>query len=177
MLSSQSSYLNCISIILNIYLDLLSKSDTKVDLPSWFICVVLFSKCQSKDGIERKDSNKPHGTPRVPKKSSDQLLYAEEGCRGQYKTEFPWWDPRIYTILAGCVGIPPPAYSAAFHYFCYNTRWLYCTMFPPSICLLNMFIYFILLIPACLTFLPIATYYYLTITTCPSLCYYWSCHE
>ena len=65
------------------------------------------------------------------KKSSDQLLYAEEGCRGQYKTEFPQCDPRIYTVLAGCVGIPTPAYSAAFLDLHYNTRWLYYTILSP----------------------------------------------
>ena len=86
MLSSQSSYLNCISIILNIYLNLLSKSDTKVDLPSWFVCVVLFSKCQSKDGIERKDSDKPHGTPRVPK---EELRLASVGRR---RVSWVVWD-------------------------------------------------------------------------------------
>ena len=36
---------------------------------------------------------------------------------GEYETEFPTLTLRIYTILAGCVGIPSPAYSAPFlHY-------------------------------------------------------------
>ena len=36
---------------------------------------------------------------------------------GEYETEFPTLTLRIYTNLAGCVGIPSPAYSAPFlHY-------------------------------------------------------------
>ena len=36
---------------------------------------------------------------------------------GKYETEFPTLTLRIYTNLAGCVGIPSPAYSAPFlHY-------------------------------------------------------------
>ena len=36
---------------------------------------------------------------------------------GEYETEFTILTLRIYTILAGCVGIPSPAYSAPFlHY-------------------------------------------------------------
>ena len=67
---------------------------------------------------------------------------------GEYETEFPTLTLRIYTILAGCVGIPSPAYSAPFlHYittldgtitYCHNT-------FMPNF-VLN---YFTIVIGAC----------------------------
>ena len=172
MLSSRSSYLNYISIVLNIYLNLLSEPNTKVDLSPWLICVVLFSKCQSKDGIERKDSNKPHGTPRVPKEELRSASVCRRGVSWAVQDWISLMGPTYLYYFGRLRRHSSPCLFSCFPLLCYNNRWLYCTMFPPSICLLNMFTYFILLTPTCLTFLPIATYYYLTSTMCSSLCYY-----
>ena len=97
------------------------------------------------------------------KKSSDRLLQAEDGCRGQYETEFPTLTPRIYTILAGCVGIPSPAHSAPFLHLHYNTRWHNYTFFSCYLFAQLVYSYFTSMNTTYFTFLVIATYCYFII--------------
>ena len=75
---------------------------------------------------------------------------------GEYETEFPILTLRIYTILAGCVGIPSPAYSAPFlHYI--TTLDGTITYFVLLVCLVLFRITSPLCLPLAFAFLMIAT--------------------
>ena len=162
MPSSRSSYLNCISIDLNCYLNLLSKSNSEIDLSTWLKCIVLFSKPHGKDCIEWKDSDEAHGTPRVPK---EELRLASVGRRRVSWVVWDWIsysDPTyLYRFWPVASAFLPLPIQLPF-YICITTLDGTITHFSPAICLLSLCILTsLLLILTYLAFLPIATYCYL----------------
>ena len=107
----------CISTNLNYLIKLtVLKPNTKVNLATRLESIILVSKCHDEDSIESKDPNEAHGTRLEFQKMSNRQasVHRRRVSMVSMRLIFLRWPHLFIHILAGCVGIPSPAYSAPF---------------------------------------------------------------
>ena len=103
---------------LSIWLTVL-EANPEIDLAACLERIILFSESQGKDSIEQKDPDEVHGTRSEFQKKSNRQASVDRRrmSRVSMRLNFLHWPYVFIQILAGCVGIPSPAYSAPFlHY-------------------------------------------------------------